>query len=286
MAIKNFQPGQAGLSGTVPNWVYIATTDPVATVIAAGYLNGIAKEYPGVLQNNVMAEVTIIPSANMPVQVLLFQVSVANGVYSLVQPYVLANPVDGQVVTVSTALAAPGTIRALTGAITETVAMTSGNIVGIRGSATLNNGVSGSSFVYGTQGKVVAHAGTLASSAWIAGVFGQFDFSGATITSGQFAPLWGDMGATMTSGTYSGMYGIAMTNTTAGIANAQVYLYGGATYLMELNDNNGLVGATYYKAAGTSSGSAGYASGCNATKVLEILINGTPYYIPAFVQNS
>ncbi len=286
MTIKNIQIGQAGLSGTLPQWIYINTTDSLATVTTSGYLNGAAHEYIASLTNYMMAEVTIIPSANALPEVLLMQVSIVNGVYSLVQPYVLNNPVSGQVVSLTESVAGPGTIRALTGAITETVAMTSGNIVGVRGSATLNNGVSGSSFVYGTQGKVIANAGTLASSAWIAGVFGQFDFSGATITSGQFAPIWGDMGATMTSGTYAGMYGLAMTNTTAGIANAQMYLYGGATYLMDLVDNNALVGPTYYKAAGTSSGSWGNATPPTPTHVLEIRVNGTPYYLPIVAQNT
>ena len=63
-------------------------------------------------------------------------------------------------------------------------------------------------------------------------------------------------------------------------------MYGPATNLLELDDNAAGYGVTYFKAAGTSAGSAGDTSKCNATKVLEISVNGTAYYIPLFAQNS
>ena len=191
----------------------------------------------------------------------------------------------GQAYTASTSSATPGTIRALKGVITgSNTTMTSGNLVGCRGEVDCV-GASGG-FLYGAQGKVIA-TGTLSGSAWTAGVFGQLDISAATINAGQCAPIWGDYGAT--SGTLTnqtGLYGIAMTNTTAAVLAGQLYLYGGATNLMLLNTNAGLSGTTYFKAAGTSSGSAGYASGCNATEVLQISVNGTTYYLPCFAQNS
>ncbi len=285
MPIKQFQAGQAGLSSTVPNWIYIGTTDSLAVVTAAGYLNGIAREYPGVLSNNVMAEVSIIPSANAPVLVLLFQVSVANGIYSLVQPYVLNNPVSGQVITVNTSSATPDTILALTGKMVETATvMTSGNIVGLSGEVDYV-GASGG-FVYGAQGKIIP-TGTVSGSSWNAGIFGQLDISHATINAGQMAPIWGDYGAT--SGTLTsetGLYGLAMTNTTAAVLEGQVYLYGGATNLFLLNTNAGLSGTTYFQAAGTganSAGASGYAAG---TEVLQINVNGTNYWIRCFTSNS
>jgi hypothetical protein len=42
----------------------------------------------------------------------------------------------------------------------------------------------------------------------------------------------------------------------------------------------------WFAAAGTSANSAGKSDGCAAQKVLIISVGGTPYYIPAFDQNS
>ena len=191
----------------------------------------------------------------------------------------------GQTFTNSTSSATPGTIRALKGLEVGTATtMTSGNLVGVRGEVDYV-GASGG-FLYGVQGKIIP-TGTLSGSSWNAGIFGQLDISAATVNAGQMAPIWGDYGAT--SGTLTdqtGLYGIAMTNTTAAVLAGQLYLYGGATNLMLLNTNAGLSGTTYFKAAGTSAGSAGDTSKCNATEVLTISVNGTTYYIPLFAQNT
>lgn len=285
MTIKNIQIGQSGLSGTLPQWIYINTTDSLATVTTAGYLNGAAHEYIASLTNYMMAEVTIIPSANALPEVLLMQVSIVNGVYSLVQPYVLNNPVSGQVITVTTSSATPGTVRALTGKMVDTASvMTSGNIVGVRGEVDYV-GASGG-FVYGTQGKIIP-TGTLSGSSWNAGLFGQLDISHATINAGQVAPIWGDYGTTSGTLTNStGLYGLAMTNTTAAVLEGQVYLYGGATNLFLLNTNAGLSGTTYFQAAGTGVNSAGAASYAAGTEVLQINVNGTNYWIRCFTSNS
>jgi hypothetical protein len=189
----------------------------------------------------------------------------------------------GQTIAASSASATPGTIRAITGAMTESNAvMTSGNVVGVRGSVT-NVGASGG-FIYGVQGKVIS-SGTLSGSSWTAGVFGQLDISTATVTAGQTACIWGDYGTT--SGTITdatGMRGVAMTNTTAAVLNAQDYRYGNATYLLELAGAGGTL--NYYAAAGTSAGSAGDAAHCAAQQVIKIEINGVACYIPVFTQNS
>src|SRR5580698_4159511 len=171
--------------------------------------------------------------------------------------------------TSSTTSATPGTIRALIGSMTgSNTTMTSGNLVGCRGVATVV-GASGG-FVYGSQGKVIS-TGTLSGSSWTAGLFGQLDVSAATINAGQVSAIWADWGATgaiATSMTGARLY--AGTNTTANILNAQMYLYGPATNFFELDDNSGAYGATYFVAAGTSSGSAGDTTKCNASKVLKI----------------
>ena len=284
MTIKNIQIGQAGLSGTLPQWIYINTTDNLETVTTAGYLNGAAHEYIAALTNYMMAEVTIIPTANALPEILLMQVSIVNGVYSLVQPYVLNNPVNGQVITVPETSAAPGTVRALTGKVTDKVSvMTSGNLVGVRGEVDVV-GASGG-FLYGTQGKVIP-TGTLSGSLWCAGLFGQFDLSNPAIINGaQLASVWGDWGATGATATdLTGCRGFAFTNTTSNVLNAQDYRYGNATYLLELAGAGGTL--NYYASAGTSAGSAGDAAHCAAQKVIKIEINGIAAYIPVFTQNT
>lgn len=193
--------------------------------------------------------------------------------------------VAGQTTAGTTSSATPGTIRAFVGEMTgSATTMTSGNLVGLRGQVNVV-GASGG-FLYGTQGKVIV-TGTLSGSEWTAGIFGQVDISAATINAGQIAPIWGDYGAsshTLTSET--GMYGIAMTNTTAAVLAGQLYLYGGATTLMLLNTNAGLSGVTYFKAAGTTSGSWGNGTPPTPSKVLTISVDGTLYYLPLVAQNT
>ncbi len=216
----------------------------------------------------------------------IFSVSIASNIVSLIPASLLPSSLSGQIVSVANASATPGTIRSLTGKISSTVTnQTSGNLVGLRGEVDVV-GTSGSAYIYGIQGKIIA-TGTLAAGQFEAGVFGQLDISAATINGGQLAPIWGDYGTS--SGTLSdqsGLYGIAMTNTTHAVPHGQLYLYGGATNFLLLNDNNGLVGATYFVAAGTSGGSAGDAAHCAASKVLKCSINGVDYWIPLFASNS
>jgi len=204
----------------------------------------------------------------------------ANG-YCTLSPSVLLNNAP-QVLSTSNSLAAPGTIRALTGAMNSTATvMTSGNLVGVRGSVNAV-GMSGG-FLYGAQGKVIA-TGTL-SGGWTAGVFGQVDMSAATITTGEVSPVWSDFGTTAT-GTHAGARLFAGTNTTAAILGSNLYMYGAATNLFKLDDNNGLSGPTYFVNAGTSSGSAGDATHCAANKVWTVMQNGVTYYVPLFASNS
>jgi hypothetical protein len=187
--------------------------------------------------------------------------------------------------TSTTASATPGTIRALIGSMTNSnTTMTSGNIVGCRG--VVNYVGASGGFLYGCQGKLIP-SGILSGSSWNAAIFGQLDVSAATINAGQVSAVWADWGATGATATdLTGARLYAGTNTTANILNAQIYLYGPATNLFELDDNSGAYGATYFVAAGTTPGSAGDTSKCNASNVLKITLNGTDYWIPLFASNS
>ena len=285
MSIKHIQPGQAGVSNVTPSWVYIETNDTYAAVTTAGYLNGAAHEYVNTLQNNMMALVSTKTAQSVGVVPVLYllQVNNNNGVWSLLVPAI--NVPIPFIVNDTVTSATPGTVRAIVGSMTETATvMTSGNIVGVRGTVNMV-GASGG-FVYGVQGKVIP-TGTLSGSEWTAGLFGQLDISNATINAGQAAPIWGDYGTT--SGTLTnqtGLYGIAMTNTTAAVLAGQLYLYGGATNLMLLNTNAGLSGVTYFKNSGTSAGSWGNATPPTPSKVLQISVDGTLYYLPLVAQNT
>jgi hypothetical protein len=207
-----------------------------------------------------------------------------NGIVTL-SPVMLSNSVP-QTLSASVNSAAPGTVRGLVGSMTNTAtSMTSGNLVGVRGQVSIV-GSATAAFVYGTQGKVTA-TGTLASGQFQAGVFGQADFSAATINAAQFAPIWGDYGTSVGTLTdQTGLYGLAMTNTTAAVLAGQVYLYGGAQNLFLLETNVGLSGVTYFKNSGTSTGSWGNATPPTPSKVLKISVDGTAYYLPLVAQNT
>lgn len=134
--------------------------------------------------------------------------------------------------TVTSTSATPSNVRSIIGAAVDVTTITSGLLTGVRGISTIASASGG--FVYGTQGKLVV-TGTLSGSVWAAGLFGQLDVSAATHNAGQVAAIWGDWGATSgTETSMTGARGIAMTNTTDAVLNAQMYLYGSATNLLEL----------------------------------------------------
>lgn len=187
--------------------------------------------------------------------------------------FVLSAKAAGQSIASSTASATPGTIRALKGLMTGSNAtMTSGNLVGVRGEVDCVSASGG--FLYGAQGKIIP-TGTLSGSVWAAAVFGQFDISAATVNAGQLASIWGDWGATGANATdLSGCRGFAFTNTTSNVLNAQIYLFGGATNLLELSLNEGGVGATYVATPAGSTAGGDF-------RTLKVKIDGATYYILA-----
>jgi hypothetical protein len=282
MPILNIQSSQAGLTGVLPAIAYINTNDTEAQVLATGYLNQAVQSGLASFSSPCMCCVSTVNSAGAQPSVGWYELSYSAGNWSLVSTENAAPAVF----PVTTSSATPGTIRAITGKVTETATtVTSGNLVGVRGEVDFV-GSSTSAFIYGVQGKLIA-SGTLASGQFQAGVFGQLDIHAATINGGQLAPIWGDWGTS--SGTLSsqtGLYGLAMTNTTAAVLEGQIYLYGGATNLLYLNTNAGLSGTTYFKAAGTGASSWGYASYAAATEVLQISVNGTTYYVPCKASNA
>ena len=295
---------EQGFNGFSPKIPRVITTSTLTQVTTAGWWNN--NPINGETALNPQDLVCICYAYGTSSQATaLFAVSISSGIVTLsladadiVTPttagnVAIYNNTSGQLTqniaalnNVANTSATPGTVRSIYGEITSTATtQTSGNLVGVRGSVTFV-GSSTSAYIYGTQGKLIA-SGTLASGQFQAGVFGQLDIHAATINGGQLAPIWGDYGTT--SGTLSdqtGLYGIAMTNTTAAVLQGQIYLYGGAQNLMYLNTNAGLSGVTYFKNAGTGSGSWGNGTPPTPTKVLKISVDGTAYYLPLVAQNT
>jgi len=247
---------------SAPNVVRVKTTDTLAVATATGYVTAQIDNTTAV--NNGVWEWLSTDLVALAASDGSSYMKISSDFTSFVSP----NSDAPVVFTDSTALAAPGTIRAVTGSVTNTATtMTSGNLVGVRGVVTLV-GASGG-FLYGVQGKVIS-SGTLSGSEWTAGLFGQLDISAATVNAGQTAPVWADYGAssgTITSAT--GMRMFAGTNTTAATLNSMIYLYGKASNLFELALN----GSTYI-----STGGSGTLSG--TIQKIAFTLEGVQYYIP------
>jgi hypothetical protein len=185
--------------------------------------------------------------------------------------------------TVSTA--AMGTVRGIHGQVTGShAAIASGNIVGVRGLATLSGvNSAGGAYFYGAQGKLVVTGTMNHADSRLCAVLAQLDTTGATLTAGQISALWVDHGAGIT-GAGGGQFNmIRITNTVSGSKpNAVIYAHSDATYLLDLSAPGGTM--SWQAAAGASSGSWGNADAV-ATKVLIINLGGTTYYIPAHTAN-
>lgn len=103
MSILYAQTSFAGLSGVLPNFLFLKTNDTIATVTTAGYLNHLVQEHLVDLQNGYMALVTtqINQAANTPQQAGWFAVSITgtpgNFTYSLVAPVQGGGIFDGNV---------------------------------------------------------------------------------------------------------------------------------------------------------------------------------------------
>lgn len=255
----------AGTVGVFPNLKFMVTADNLATITTAGYLNQVNLESNPITTTDILQ---VLYSFNQQTNVGtygVFSVSIASATGKIT----LAS-IGGSMVQASTSSAAPGTMRAITGATTGTATvMTSGNLVGTRGEVDVV-GASGG-FLYGAQGKVIP-TGTLSGSSWTAGVFGQFDLSHATINAGQTAPVWADYGAT--GGTFTDATGMRMfsgTNTISSLTLfAMDYRYGKATNLLELDGSS----STYITSGG--SGAPG-----GTVQKIAISIDGTTYYLVA-----
>src|SRR5579863_540313 len=295
----------AGQGGQNPRRIKVITDDNLATVKTAGYIN--SKTHAVLLATDIIDMIYSYSTLTTSGTYGCFTVGIsASGVITLTQwadtgnvvlpvvsgdaavfvgtsgqigdagaPPILTNKPVGQTVLSATSSPTPGNITALTALVTESASsVTSNTLVGCSGEVDCV-GINGG-FVYGIRGKVVS-TGTILDNGELACIFGQLNLSGATIPSAvNMALIWGDMGPSAPSGIIPGFHSILISNGTNAIPESHIFLEGGASDLFQLFDDS-LTSPTYFLNAGTSSGSAGDTTKCNASKTLRIQVNGTTY---------
>ena len=165
----------------------------------------------------------------------------------------------------TSASATPGTVRTLVGNMTTHSSMSSGNLVGVRGTVTMAGGNTGG-YLYGAQGKATTGANAFAGTV-LAGLYGQIDVSGGTITSGHVAAIQANI-----YGANSGsipMEGIYVEHAGGGVINAFLQCFGKSDYVFDVSSN------THTQMSTTGSAGATASKGW-----LKVLVDGSPRYIP------
>ncbi len=163
--------------------------------------------------------------------------------------------------------AAASTHRAITGAATTYTSMTSGNLVGVRGSITMGGACSSTAYLYGAQGKAITGANTFSGTA-LAGVYGQIDVSSGTISSGHVAAIQANIyGAN--SGTIP-MEGLYIEHAGGAVINSLIQMFGKSTYVFDISSN------THTNVSTT--GTPGAVTG--GTGWIKCYIDGAVRYIP------
>ena len=102
------------------------------------------------------------------------------------------------------------------------------------------NAITGAAYVYGGQHKFSLGAGTInhADSRVCASLV-QMDISTGTYTAGQLSALWVDAGAASAMVNNGGQFNmVRITNTTACVPNAVIYIYSKATYLFDIGGDS------------------------------------------------
>ena len=103
------------------------------------------------------------------------------------------------------------------------------------------NAITGAAYVYGGQHKFSLGAGTInhADSRVCASLV-QMDISTGTYTAGQLSALWVDAGASSAMVNNGGQFNmVRITNTTACVPNAVIYLYSEGSYLLDMGAPEG-----------------------------------------------
>uniref|UniRef100_A0A6M3XTP7 Uncharacterized protein n=1 Tax=viral metagenome TaxID=1070528 RepID=A0A6M3XTP7_9ZZZZ len=165
----------------------------------------------------------------------------------------------------TSASATPGTVRTLVGDMTTYSSMSSGNLVGIRGTVTMAGNNTGG-YLYGAQGKAITGAYSFAGTV-LAGLYGQIDVSGGTITSGHVAAIQANI-----YGANSGsipMEGIYIESAGGGVINSFIQCFGKSDYVFDVASNTHVQMSTTGTVGSTAS--KGW---------LKVLVEGSVRYIP------
>ena len=171
--------------------------------------------------------------------------------------------------TVDTTLAAAvsgASGRILTGS-TTLPAWSSGTAMGVAGRVTGGGTIAFGSYIYGTQGKVTV--GAYATSGNVAGVYGQLDVTGSTITTGNIAPVQANIYG-YNSGTSTVLTGLYVEHAGGGVIQSLARFFGKSTYVFDIVSN------THPNVSLT--GTPGSVTG--GTGWIKVLIDGSARYIP------
>jgi hypothetical protein len=155
--------------------------------------------------------------------------------------------------------------RAFT-AQTTLPAWTTGTAICLAGRATCGGTVSAGTYIYGTQGKVTV--GAFATSGVVAGLYGQLDVTGSTISAGNISPIQSNLYG-YTTGTSTILTGLYIEHAGGGVINSGIRIFGKCTYVLDVETNvHNQVSTT-----GTAGSTA-------AKGWLKILVDGVARYIP------
>ena len=163
--------------------------------------------------------------------------------------------------------ATPGTVRTIHGVATTHSSMTSGNLVGVRGEINMAGACSSTAYLYGVQGKAITGANTFTGTA-LAGLYGQMDVTGGTISSGHVAAIQANI-----YGANSGsipMEGIYIEHAGGAVINSFIQMFGKTDYVFDIASN----AHTNVSLTGTPGACTG------ATGWIKVLVEGSVRYIP------
>jgi len=309
----------AGQGGQRPRRVKIVTSDNLATVTTAGYLNRMSPE--SVILPTDIIDMTCSYSTLTQSGTYECLVVSTSGSSIVLEPWVdqgnVVLPVVGgnlasftvaedgtiedsgfsetdfihavglnQNVTTANSTATIGTTYGLKcNANITNATVTSGEASGASSNLELV-GASGGTF-YGIKGRVHS-TGTIpvSNTVFLAGSLSEVDLTNITIQgSANISCIYGHISGAVGSGLIiPGMHAIYFQNDSRYIPESVVKLVTPSDILFDLNDAGSVV--SYFATAGTTAGSAGDTSKCNASKVLSIKVNGTAYFVPLFASNS
>lgn len=163
------------------------------------------------------------------------------------------------------AAAAAGTCRGIFSKVVTGV-QTSGTVIPIRGEAFASAAISGG-YVYGVQGKATLN-GQAFSGTVLAGVYGQLDVTGGTVSAGHVAPIQSNIyGAN--SGAYGSIVGLYIEHAGGGVIDSLIEVFGKSDYVFRIASNTH-----------TNVSTTGTAGATTSKGWLKVIVDGAVRYIP------